>query len=47
MRLASLLGPDLKQVLKEDPDQVRALLGELHTEDVADLIAELEPDEAA
>jgi magnesium transporter len=47
MRLASLLGPDLKQVLKEDPEQVRALLGELHSEDVADLIAELEPDEAA
>jgi magnesium transporter len=47
MRLATLLGPDLKQVLKEDPDQVRALLGELHTEDVADLVAELEPDEAA
>jgi magnesium transporter len=47
MRLASLLGPDLKQVLKEDPEQVRALLGELHSEDVADLVAELEPDEAA
>jgi magnesium transporter len=47
MRLATLLGPDLKQVLKEDPEQVRALLGELHTEDVADLVAELEPDEAA
>jgi magnesium transporter len=47
MRLASLLGPDLKQVLKEDPEEVRALLAELHTEDVADLVAELEPDEAA
>src|SRR5271165_5617995 len=47
MRLASLLGPDLKQVLKEDPVQVRALLDELHAEDVADLVAELEPDEAA
>jgi magnesium transporter len=47
MRLASLLGPDLKQVLKEDPDQVRVLLGELHAEDVADLVSELEPDEAA
>src|SRR5580692_5966584 len=47
MRLASLLGPDLKQVLKEDPDQVRVLLDELHAEDVADLVSELEPDEAA
>lgn len=47
MRLASLLGPDLKQVLREDPDQVRALLDELHPEDLADLIGELDPDEAA
>ncbi len=47
MRLASLLGPELKQILKEDPDQVRALLEEIHPEDLADLIGELEPDEAA
>jgi magnesium transporter len=47
MRLASLLGPDLKQVLKEDPDQVRELLEELHPEDLADIITELSPDEAA
>ena len=47
MRLASLLGPDLKQILKEDPDQVRGLLDEIHAEDLADIIAELEPDEAA
>ena len=47
MRLASLLGPDLKQVLKEDPDQVRELLDEIHPEDLADIITELEPDEAA
>lgn len=47
MRLASLLGPDLKQVLKEDPEQVRELLDEIHPEDLADIVAELEPDEAA
>ena len=47
MRLASLLGPDLKQILKEDPDQVRELLDEIHPEDLADIITELEPDEAA
>jgi len=47
MRLASLLGPDLKQILKEDPDQVRELLEEIHPEDLADLIGELDPDEAA
>lgn len=47
MRLASLLGPDLKQVLKEDPDQVRDLLEEIHPEDLADIVSELDPDEAA
>jgi magnesium transporter len=47
MRLASLLGPDLKLLLKEDPDQVRELLDEIHPEDLADIITELSPDEAA
>ena len=47
MRLASLLGPELKQLLKEDPDQVRELLDEIHPEDLADLIGELDADEAA
>jgi magnesium transporter len=47
MRLASLLGPDLKQLLKEDPDQIGDLLDEIHPEDLADIISELEPDEAA
>lgn len=47
MRLAHLLGPELKQLLKEDPDQVRELLSEIHAEDIADLVSELEPDEAA
>jgi magnesium transporter len=47
MRLASLLGPDIKQILKEDPDALRGLLDELHAEDLADIISELEPDEAA
>ncbi|CAN5892184.1 magnesium transporter [soil metagenome] len=47
MRLATLLAPDLKQLLKEDPDQVRELLDEIHPEDLADLIGELDADEAA
>jgi len=46
MRLASLLGPELKQLLKEDPDQVRELLDEIHPEDLADLVGDLDPDEA-
>jgi magnesium transporter len=47
MRLSSLLAPDIKQILKEDPDQIRALLDEIHAEDVADIIAELSAEEAA
>jgi magnesium transporter len=47
MRLATLLLPDLKELLKEDPDQVRELLDEIHPEDLADLIGELDADEAA
>jgi magnesium transporter len=46
MRLGSLLGPDLKQILKEDPDAVRDLLDEIHPEDLADVVSELDPDEA-
>ncbi len=47
MRLSSLLGPDIKKVLKEDPEQLRVLLDELHPEDLADIVSELEPEEAA
>ncbi len=47
MRLASLLGPDIKQILKEDPDQIRELLDEIHAEDLADIVGDLDPDEAA
>jgi magnesium transporter len=47
MRLASLLGPDIKEILKEDPDQVRELLDEIHPEDLADIVGELDADEAA
>ena len=45
MRLASLLGPDLKQVLKEDPDQVRDLLDDACT--VIPALGEYEFSEAA
>jgi magnesium transporter len=46
MRHSSLLAPDIKQILKEDPDQVRDLLDEIHPEDLADIVGELDPDEA-
>lgn len=47
MRLASLLGPEIKQILKEDPDQIRELFDEIHVEDLADIVSELDADEAA
>ena len=47
MRLSLLIAPDVKQLLREDPDQVSELLEEIHPEDLADIIAELSPDEAA
>ncbi len=48
MRLGPLLGPDIKQILEEDPEQLRDLIEELqvHPEDIADLVAELDPDTA-
>jgi magnesium transporter len=46
MRIGSLLAPDIRQILKEDPEQVRDLLDEIHAEDLADVVSELEPDEA-
>src|ERR1700683_636148 len=47
MRIGTLLGTDVKQILKEDPEQVRELLSESHAGDVADSLSELDPDEAA
>jgi len=47
MRVGALLAPDLKQLLREDPEQVRELFDEIHAEDLADVVSELEPDEAA
>jgi magnesium transporter len=49
MRLGPLLGPDIKEILKEDPSQLRELLDELelHPEDLADIVAELSPDEVS
>jgi magnesium transporter len=47
MRFANLIGPELHQLLKEDPDQILEMLEEIHDEDLADLLAELPDDEAA
>jgi magnesium transporter len=47
MRLGTLLGPDVKQLLREDPEQLKELLDEIHPEDLADVMSELEPAEVA
>jgi magnesium transporter len=47
MRLGTLLGPDLKQLLREDPEQLNELLDDIHPEDLADILGELEPEEVA
>jgi Mg/Co/Ni transporter MgtE len=47
VRLATLLGPELKKLIDESPDQIRELLEDLHPEDVAGALADLAPDEVA
>jgi magnesium transporter len=46
MRLAKLLGPDLAQTLAQDPDELREALDEFHSEDIAELLEDLPPEEA-
>ena len=42
MRLARLIGPELEILVREDPDELRKLLDEIHPEDVADIISDLD-----
>jgi magnesium transporter len=45
MRLGHLIGPELRDILRESPEEVRALLDDIHPEDLADVISELPEDE--
>ena len=47
MRVGHLIGPELRDILRDSPGEVSALLEEIHPEDVADVIAELPEEEAA
>jgi magnesium transporter len=47
MRLATLLGPDLKDTLANEPDALTDALDEFHPEDVAELLDDLAIDDAA
>ena len=42
MRLARLIGPELEALLHDNPEGVRELLDEIHPEDIADIIDELD-----
>jgi magnesium transporter len=47
MRVAIAIVPEVRQLLAEDPSELRALLEEMHEEDIADLVNLLQDDEAA
>ncbi len=41
MRLAQLIGPELRTLIEENPAEVRELLDEIHPEDLADIVDDL------
>lgn len=45
-RVAIAIAPEVRQLLKEDPGQIRELLEEIHDEDLADLLGLLDEEEA-
>lgn len=47
MRLARLIGPELEELLIENPTEVRELLDEIHPADIADILSELSDERAA
>jgi magnesium transporter len=47
MRFATLIGPDLRDLLREQPEQLREVLDEVHPEDLADIVQDFEPGEAS
>lgn len=42
MRLGQLIGPELKALLEEDPAEVSDFLDDIHPEDLADIVADLD-----
>src|SRR5277367_4950970 len=47
LRMAVAIVPEVRQLLREDPSQLEALMEEIHDEDLADLLGLLEDEEAA
>ncbi|HEY8945761.1 MAG TPA: magnesium transporter [Polyangiaceae bacterium] len=46
MRLARLIGPELADLVRESPGEVRELLEDIHPEDIADVVSDLPDDQA-
>ncbi|MCC6213983.1 MAG: magnesium transporter [Polyangiaceae bacterium] len=46
MQLSRLIGPELEQILRENPSEVRELLDEIHPADFADIVRELDDQRA-
>lgn len=47
MELGRLIGPELRELLREDPEQARDLMEEFHPQDVSECIEELDDELAA
>jgi magnesium transporter len=47
MRFATLIGPELRDLLREEPGALAEVLEEVHAEDIADIVDDLTPEEAA
>ena len=47
MRLGRLIGPELVTLVSESPGEIADLLDEIHPEDIAEVIADLDDDKAA
>jgi magnesium transporter len=47
VRLATLLGPELRALIAESPGELKELLQDVHPDDIADGIVDLEPNEIA
>lgn len=47
MRLANLLGPDLKATLATEPEAIREALDEFHPEDIAEILDDVPAEDAA
>ncbi len=47
MRLSRLIGPELRVLVEESPEELGALLDEIHPEDIADIMDEQSDDAAA